>query len=277
MAKVKDTLGDRMKEYEMAEAGRKAMIGIPLIARLDGHGFHKYTKGLRRPYDQRLSQLMIDTTAMLVRETNALVGYCQSDEISLLYYAEYNSRTFSDSYIYGGRYQKLVSLLASKATTFFSRESLTRIPENKRRYPEFDCRVWQVPTKDEAANTFMWRELDATKNAISMAAHAYFPHKDLQNVTGSEKQELLFAEQGINFNDYPAFFKRGTYVKRKNVVSQMPDATWEKIPEQNRPESRDVVRSVVSEMDWIPAKNMSNYTDVLFYKDVEPIRRTEVV
>ena len=48
-----DGLGDRCKGYEMAEAGRRAMRGIPLVARLDGRAFHTFTRDLRRPYDLR--------------------------------------------------------------------------------------------------------------------------------------------------------------------------------------------------------------------------------
>lgn len=56
-----DQLGDRMKMYEQAEAGRTAMKGLPLLARLDGRAFHTYTRGLKRPYDERLTRCMVDT------------------------------------------------------------------------------------------------------------------------------------------------------------------------------------------------------------------------
>lgn len=276
MSNLKDALGDRMKAYEMAEAGRKAMVGIPLLVRLDGHGFHKYTKGLQRPYDERLSRCMIETTQMLVKETQALVGYTQSDEISLLYFADYNSPNFPPSYIYDGRFQKMTSLLAGKASSYFSRKAMEYLPEKNHMYPEFDCRAWQVPNRAEAANVFYWREQDATKNAISMAAHAYFSHKRLQNMSGAEKQEMLFSEKGINFNDYPVFFKRGTYVKRKTVKTHLSDEKWLAIPEKQRPESRDVFRTVLDEMDWPAAKHLANYADLLFDRDAEPKLKADV-
>ena len=62
----KDNLGDKLKDLENNETSRKAIKGIPLMARLDGRGFSKFTKGLKRPYDERMSQLMIDTTKYLV-------------------------------------------------------------------------------------------------------------------------------------------------------------------------------------------------------------------
>ncbi len=50
----KDSFGDRMKMYEGAEAQRKFLPGLPIVARLDGRGFSRFTKGLERPYDQRM-------------------------------------------------------------------------------------------------------------------------------------------------------------------------------------------------------------------------------
>ena len=83
----KDPIGDRCKRFEGAEAGRRAMPGIPLLARLDGRAFHTFTRGLARPWDARFATCMLETTRTLVDELQALVGYTQSDEITLLWWA----------------------------------------------------------------------------------------------------------------------------------------------------------------------------------------------
>lgn len=64
-----------MKEYEKVEAGRKASNRLPLVARLDGRGFSKFTKGLTKPFDIRLTLLMVYTLSYLLEQTHALVGY----------------------------------------------------------------------------------------------------------------------------------------------------------------------------------------------------------
>lgn len=262
MSKVQDSLGDRMKEYEMQFAGVKAMKGLPLIARLDGRAFHTFTKGLTRPYDQRLSDCMIETTKFLVDETHAKIGYTQSDEISLVWY--YDAKEAAD-YMFDGRIQKLTSILAALASVKFMKLVLEKIPEKAMQVPVFDCRVWQVPTKEVAADAFLWRELDATKNSISMAAHAYFPHNSLHGMNGSEKQERLWAEKGINWNDYPAFFKRGTYVQRKTADRELSEEERMRIPVAHRPEvGTKFTRSSVVELDMPPAKRCANYIDVIF-------------
>lgn len=264
MAKTRaDSLGDRLKEIEGAEANRKARKGMPIMARLDGRGFHKFTEGLRRPYHSGLSQLMIDTTKHLVDEFQAIVGYCQSDEISLCWfsgvYDEY-------SYDFSGRYQKFCSLLAASASVYFNKRLAELVPEKANESPTFDCRVWQPLDLNEAYLNFLWREQDATKNAITMAAHSVYDHKVLQGVNGSVKQEMLF-QKGINFNDYPAFFKRGTYVARRKIIKELsPD-----IPEKYRP-TEPVIRSVIVDLELPPLTTIANPIDVLF-KAQDPVRK----
>lgn len=74
--------------------------------------------------------------------------------------------------------------------------------------PVFDCRVWQVPSKEEAINNFMWRELDAKKNSISMSARTYYSHDELHGKTADEMQEMLW-QKGVNWNNYPNFSSDG--------------------------------------------------------------------
>ncbi len=45
----------------------------------------RITKGLARPFDIRISRAMVETAKFLVAETNAGIGYTQSDEISLVW------------------------------------------------------------------------------------------------------------------------------------------------------------------------------------------------
>lgn len=89
----KDALGDRCKRFEAAEAGRRAMPGIPLLARLDGRAFHTFTRGLNRPFDERFGRCMVETARTLVDNLHALVAYTQSDEITLIWWVPANGPT----------------------------------------------------------------------------------------------------------------------------------------------------------------------------------------
>ena len=121
------SLGDRMKWYEKNFSLPKAVPMLPVIARLDGRAFHTWTKGLSKPFDQAFMDVMAYTTKRLVEETNAVIGYTQSDEISLIFYSEKpSSQVFFD-----GKQQKIVSNLASMCTAFFNNQTNT---ENTRTF-----------------------------------------------------------------------------------------------------------------------------------------------
>lgn len=259
----KDTFGDRMKLYEMAEAGRRCMPLLPVIARLDGKGFSKFTKGLNRPFDERLSKLMMETVKYLVQDTNAVCGYTQSDEITLAWYSDKtDSQIFFD-----GRLQKMVSVLAAKCSVKFNSLLPNFIPEKIGKEPIFDCRVWTVPNLNEGANCFLWREADATKNSISMAASEYYSHKALMGKNSSEKQEMLY-QKGINWNDYPTFFRRGVYVQKRETYRTFTIEEINKLPEKHaaRKDPNVIVcRNEIRVLDLPPLKGISNRVNVLFF------------
>lgn len=258
---AKDALGDRCKQYEMAEAGRKAMPGLPLLARLDGRAFRTFTRGLRRPYDERLARCMIETARFLVHDLVADVGYTQSDEITLAWYEPPGAQS---AYPFDGRYQKLTSVLAGMASAKFCQLLFVHLPERCDRTPCFDCRVWQVPTLTEAVEVFVWREDDATKNSISTAAAALYDDRALHGKDSAQKQELLF-QKGVNWNDYPVFFKRGTYLARRTVQREITEEERARIPEASRPAAGTrVTRSQVVELAMPPIRRVGNAADVLF-------------
>lgn len=258
---AKESLDDRCKSFEVAEAGRRAMRGLPLLARLDGRAFHTFTRGLPRPFDPGLSRAMIETARYLVQEMLALVAYTQSDEITLAWYEPVQS---ASSYAFDGRFQKLASVLAGMASARFGKLIAELVPSKASETPHFDCRVWQVPTLSEATEVFVWREDDATKNSITMAALACYSDRELEGKSSAEKQEMLF-QKGINWNDYPASFKRGTYVQRKVVPRQLTDEERARIPEPHRPPIGAMVeRTHIAELELPPIRRIANAAAVLF-------------
>jgi len=259
----KDDFGDRMKAYESAETERYFMPLLPIYARIDGRCFSAFTRGLDRPFDIRITRAMIETTKYLVEETHARIGYTQSDEISLVWQQDrYDSEVF-----FNGKVQKLVSVLASLATAKFNHVCLvdeTLQERTKNLMPVFDCRVFQLPNRTEAANAVLWREKDATKNAISMAERSFYSHKALHGKSSSEMQEMIF-QKGQNFNDYPAFFKRGTFVRRITEERPFTPEELERIPEKHRPALDTLVtRSRVVELEMPVFTKILNREAVIF-------------
>jgi tRNA(His) 5'-end guanylyltransferase len=271
----KDDLGNRMKQLEQAEAGRKLMPLLPIMVRLDGKCFSKFTKGLRRPFDQRLTDLMMYTTVKLMKETNALIGYTQSDEISLVLHSD---STRSQVY-FDGKVQKIVGDLAALATLEFNWKLPELIPERTERKPRFDCRVWNVPNKMEASNTILWRCLDCIKNSVSMLAQDHFSHKALH---GKHQEDMLrmLHEEGVRWDAYPNCFKYGTMMKKVEIVRKFSTNEIVKLPENHAARTDpnlEILRNEIRIIDDVhPFNKHDDRVDLIFEKrkiDVES-RRT---
>jgi tRNA(His) guanylyltransferase len=257
-----DELGTRMKEYESKESGRRFLPMLPVVARIDGKNFSKFTKGFKRPYDDRMVHLMLNTTIFLVEKTQALIGYTQSDEISLVWYSDsYKSQIFFD-----GRIQKMTSVLASMATSFFNENRAALLPERENTLAFFDCRVWQVPNKAEAVNNILWREIDATKNSVSMAARCYYSHKDLHNKGRADMMDMMM-EKGVNWNNYPTYFKRGMYIQKQKITRKFTDKEIEKLPKKHEARTNPdlkVERTEVRIVNMPPISKVINRVGVIF-------------
>jgi len=206
------------------------------MIRIDGKSFHTYTKSLEKPFDFGLMEDMAETTKYLCSKIQgAKMGYTQSDEISILL-TDYD--TYKTDAWFDGQVQKIVSVAASMATAKFNQLRLRRFflkldRINDCEFPgyleaqeivdeidnvsiaEFDARVYTLPDSEEVVNYFIWRQQDATRNSIAMAAQAYFSHSKLQKVNTGYMQDMLMREKNINWNNYPTPAKRGWGVKRQ--------------------------------------------------------------
>lgn len=262
MASKSDSLGDRMKGYERRETDHRFMPFAPVVARMDGRGFSKWTHGLQRPFDARLSDVMVETTRHIVAETGARVGYTQSDEITLVLLVDEPGQ----SMMFDGKAQKLCSVLAAMTTSRFMLECLRaggELAERVRRGPQFDARVFQVPTRFEAANAVLWREQDAAKNAISMAARSFYPHSELQGRSGPEMQEMIW-QKGQNFNDYPSFFKRGSFLQARTRTEPLPEDVRLRIGIDADHEQAVVTRRSIERIDMPVFSKVVNREAVIF-------------
>ena len=198
-----------------------------VIIRIDGKAFHTYTKGLNRPIDHGLTDDMNETAKFLCENIQgAKFGYVQSDEISILLtdYDETDTQAWFDHNL-----QKMCSIAASTATARFNQLRVSRkfadttvdpIEHGPTAYDQtisaainsklamFDARVFVIPDQEEVVNYFIWRQQDATRNSISMAAQSLFSHKALHGKSSSQMQDMMM-EKKVNWNNYPVGFKRG--------------------------------------------------------------------
>lgn len=256
-----DDLGDRQKMYEGREAQRRSLPGLPVVVRIDGKGFSRWTRGLNYPFDERLEQCRQFTVRRLLAETGAIIGYHQSDEMSLvLYSGDPKSQIYCD-----GRWQKIVSHTASMAANAWRDAVALYIPEKVGVTANFDSRAWEVPSLEEAANALMWREWDASKNSVSMAARSVYSHREINGKNGSEMQDMLM-EKGINWNDYPAWAKRGTYMGRRSYDRVLTAEELEALPPLHNARKNPTLpvrRSEIQVLDLPPMAKITNRAQVL--------------
>lgn len=110
-------LGDEMKRWEDETCSAVVDLSRPVVVRLDGHCFHTYTRGFRRPYDVRIHNAMVATATDLLERFGAATAFTESDEISLLFPP---STGESQSLPFNGRVQKIVSVTAGFASARFN-------------------------------------------------------------------------------------------------------------------------------------------------------------
>ncbi|TQV88013.1 tRNA(His) guanylyltransferase Thg1 family protein [Aliikangiella coralliicola] len=220
-------LDKKMRMFEMAD-DTCVLPEIYIVARIDGRGFTHLTKEVHQfeaPYDARFRDLMIETVKSLMQcGFKVIFGYTQSDEISLLFDLSDNG--------FKRKLRKLNSILAGETSAKFS-----LLLGDK---GVFDCRICQLPNSQLVIDYFRWRNEDANRNALN--SYCYWNLRKegkspqeasnrLIRLTVAEKNELLY-RKGINFNDVPAWQKRGTgvywetYQKQTlNPITQIPVST----------------------------------------------------
>lgn len=210
-----DELDEKMRVYETAH-DHCALPGLFMAARIDGRSFTRLTKethNFEAPFDVRFRDLMYSATERLMDcGFKAIYGYTQSDEISLLFHPQEDS--------FGRKLRKFHSVLAGEASAAFSLGFGAPAA--------FDARVSLLPRTRDVVDYFRWRQEDAHRNALS--AHCYWALRReglkeraaTEQISGlgvPEKNEFLF-QRGINFNDLPAWQKRGTGLYWETYLKQ---------------------------------------------------------
>jgi tRNA(His) 5'-end guanylyltransferase len=231
-------LGDRMKAYEQ-EYNTTVSNDNHLLIRLDGHKFSTFTKEFIRPFDEVIYDCMISTTKDLVDYFSAYTGYVASDEITLLLPKTVNTNNTknieSNIHIFGGRVQKIVSIVSAYCTVRFNyylNEFINQELDLKRKeflksklfLAYFDARVFSIETKEEVLNAIIWRQRDYERNSKGSFAHAYCSHKSLLNKNSQEQIDFCFENKGKKWEDTQDGYKYGNIIKRKQYQKLIKDS-----------------------------------------------------
>lgn len=245
-------LAERMKGYEKRNR-YYLQRRMPVILRLDMRAGHSFTKGFERPFDEVFIKSMQETAKYLCENIQGCkLSYQQSDEITLVLvdYDKLNTDCFFDY-----RVDKLCSIAASMATMAFNKffekyvdeyrfskwDGVSKYEDGTWGYIQtllnavdkgtmFDARCFNIP-KEEVTNLVYWRQLDASRNSIQMVGQANFSHKELQNKSCNDIQDMLMIQKGINWNDLPTYQKRGSCCVKENHFIENEKGTQICFPE----------------------------------------------
>ena len=171
---------------------------------------------------------------------NAVSGYTQSDEITLIWPACDVER--GQLHPFAGRQQKMVSLVAAHVSVEFNR----LLGRFKPTAPDdawtatFDARLL-VPESTNASiltDLVLWCSVgDCHRNAVHMHAMAHFSHRQLQkksvvDMMATGQSPGVLAEAGVSFNARPMWERHGVLLKRRTVpVPAISEATcWRTQP-----------------------------------------------
>lgn len=193
-----------------------------IVVRIDGRGFSKFTTkhSFAKPNDLRAINLMnaaaLEVTRSLV---DVVLAYGQSDEYSFV--------LSENTTLFDRRAAKLATTVATAFTAeycmlwpeYFPDQPLTRP------FPTFDARCVCYPKRRILRDYLCWRQADCHINNLynttfwNMVLQGGMSQTDaeleLKGTVSSDKNEILFKRFGINYNNEPLVFRKGSVVYRK--------------------------------------------------------------
>ncbi|OKL55937.1 tRNA(His) guanylyltransferase [Talaromyces atroroseus] len=202
-----------------------------IVVRIDGRGFHKLSDkyGFEKPNDRRALDLMNAAAVSVMKDLPDLtIAYGVSDEYSFVFHP--NCELFER------RSAKLVTTIVSGFTAAYVYQWPKFFPDKPLQLsnlPTFDGRAVQYPNASILRDYMSWRQVDCHINNLynttfwSMVLIGGMTNveaeKELQGTVSSDKNEILFSRFGINYNNEPEFFKKGSVVYRQYQL-QEPEA-----------------------------------------------------
>lgn len=198
------------REAELSRVLPESMVGI----RLDGRAFHTFTRDFDRPFDTDIMAAM-DAGMLEVLEDlfpNALCGYTQSDEVTIILDFRDSEAPFS------GRLDKLLTLAASTMSVAFALHLVHVGAPRPVSGPTFDARAFLLHSMEEAHENITWRRLDARKNAVSAAASALYPERELHGKSTRERAAML---EGTPHEQMPDGVFNGRLAVRQERIEEV--------------------------------------------------------
>ena len=245
-----------------------------IVIRIDGKGFTKFTDAhqYKKPNEIKGIRIMV-LAAISVMESfpEIFLAYGQSDEFSFAF--KKNAK------LYNRRHEKILTNVVSQFTSAFVfnwSKVFVNGPELK--YPPcFDGRVVLYPSFQNLKDYFSWRYVDCHINDLYNTTFWALvqegkiskdeAHQKLKGTLSNDKNEILFSQFNINYNNQPEVYKKGSLIIRvKKPASIRPPKQTEN--KENEEEVKKKIEEINKKNEEFLEKCDKLYkTDELLYKD----------
>ena len=190
-----------------------------IMMMLDGRSFSKMIKkDYELPFDDGfINQMNQAAIEVLKGAQGAKLAYVQSDEISILL----DSRNPESEAFFGGRIEKLLSIVPGLAAGVFNKLAMIRWIEagrDPRNYPpiQFDAKVWTVDTPNDVIACLLYRQNDCVRNSVQQTAQTYIKKKkSLLGQSIDVQKERLLKEAGVDWERFDEGKKRGRLIMKE--------------------------------------------------------------
>ncbi|KAM7224382.1 tRNA guanylyltransferase [Rhypophila decipiens] len=192
-----------------------------IVVRIDGRGFTKFANKyeFEKPNDKRALDLMNAAARAVVTEIQDItIAYGVSDEYSFVFHKL--------TTLFERRESKLVSTIVSTFTAYYIHHWSTYFTDTPLSppLPTFDGRAVCYPSIQNLRDYMSWRQVDCHINNLyntTFWALIQQGGKDgteaeqiLKGTLSADKNEILFKQFGINYNNEPEMFKKGSVIFR---------------------------------------------------------------
>lgn len=166
--------------------------------------------------------LMNYAAVKVMREFNEIViAFGQSDEYSFVLH--------KSAEVYNRRASKILTCINSLFTSSYVFHWSEFFPNQSLLYPPcFDARIVLYPSDENLRDYLSWRQADTHINNLYNSVFWKLvseggrsntqAQEDLSGTFSADKNEILFSKFGINYNNLPQMYRKGTILMKKNVT-----------------------------------------------------------
>ncbi|VBB71593.1 Putative tRNA(His) guanylyltransferase [Podospora comata] len=207
-----------VKNFEQPD---NLLLNTWIVVRIDGRGFTKFSSkyGFEKPNDRRALDLMnAAAQAVMYEIPEVTIAYGISDE--------YRLRLPQVMHPLRKTLNKLVTTIVSTFSSYYIHLWSIYFPDTPLSppLPSFDGRAVCYPSVQNLRDYMSWRQVDCHINNLYNTTFWALIQKGgmgnleaeelLKGTYAADKNEILFSKFGINYNNEPEIYKKGSVVFR---------------------------------------------------------------